>query len=132
MRQFILSAVTVSLLIGAVAFAAEQATNTTTRPDNTEVNAERESAGLKTASDAGQSESEVKLAANIRQALVGKKNLSIYAQNIKVVVTGTEVHLACPVRSVSEKREVERIARAEAGMTARVVSEINVAPVKKQ
>lgn len=131
MRQSILSLAAVSMLVGSVAFATEQVPNTVVQADNTEVNAERESAGLKNASDAGQKETEVKLAASIRQAIVDKKNLSTYAKNIKIVVTGTEVRLAGPVRSAAEKREVESIARTEAGNMASVVSEINVAPVKK-
>lgn len=114
----------------AVAGSQEKAVAPASVPDNTEKNAERESAGLKNAMDAGQKEAEVKLAANIRQALVREKSLSTYAHNVKVIVNGNSVHLAGPVRTAAERSEVERIARSQAA-SAKITNEIQVAPQTK-
>lgn len=130
MHKKVFSVVAVSFLGISSLATANDTTTQAPAADNAAVNAERESMGLKNAADAGQKENEVKLAASIRQAIVDQKNLSTYAKNVKIVVNGNEVRLAGPVRSSAEKREVERIARAEAG-TASVVSELKVAPVKK-
>ncbi|HYX31788.1 MAG: BON domain-containing protein [Pseudobdellovibrionaceae bacterium] len=101
-------------------------TATTTAPDNSANNAKANSETGLTAEQAGNSETDVKLTAKIRQALVKDKKLSTYAHNVKIITENGQVVLKGPVKSQSEKTEVETKAGRIAGVD-RVRSELEVA-----
>jgi len=82
--------------------------------DNSGVNVRDRAENAPTAGMAGQSKSEVELAANIRKKLTDTQ-LSTNAQNAKIVVQGTRVTLRGPVKSQEEKDAVGRIATEFAG-----------------
>ena len=79
-----------------------------------------------TAQDASNAETDVKLTAKIRQALVKDKKLSTYAHNVKIITENGQVVLKGPVKSEAEKLEVENKAGRIAGAD-RVRSELEVA-----
>jgi osmotically-inducible protein OsmY len=45
--------------------------------------------------------------ANVRKAIVGDKNLSTYAHNVKIITHGGHVTLKGPVKSDQEKQQVQ-------------------------
>lgn len=106
--------------------AGDTATTTTPAPDNSAANAKANSETGITAQQAGNSETDVKLTAKIRQALVKDKKLSTYAHNVKIITENGQVVLKGPVKSQSEKTEVETKAGRIAGVD-RVRSELEVA-----
>ncbi|HEX4782999.1 MAG TPA: BON domain-containing protein [Candidatus Sulfotelmatobacter sp.] len=67
------------------------------------------------------------LTQQIRKAIVGDKNLSTYAHNVKVIAQNGQVTLKGPVRSEEEKRAVEAKAAEVAG-EGKVISELTVKP----
>jgi hyperosmotically inducible periplasmic protein len=67
------------------------------------------------ASDQANDKESVKLAAEIRRALVKDKGLSVWAHNVTVVVNGGVVTLRGPVKSSEEKRAVRQKAQSVAG-----------------
>ena len=94
-------------------------------PNNTGVNTRDRDAGAMTAGTAGQSKSEVDLAAQIRKHITDTK-MSVDAQNVKVVVQGEKVTLRGPVKSQEEKDAVAKIAGDVAG-AANVDNQLEVA-----
>jgi hypothetical protein len=99
---------------------------TTTAPDNSAANTKQNSETGISAQEASNAESDVKLTAKIRQALVKDKKLSTYAHNVKIITENGQVVLKGPVKSDAEKLEVENKAGRIAGVD-RVRSELEVA-----
>jgi osmotically-inducible protein OsmY len=95
--------------------------------DNTKANEAVRDGAVPSADQASNAKTDVQLAADIRKAIMGDKQLSTYAKNVKIVVHDGTVHLAGPVRSSDEKVQVERLATEQAG-TAAVSSDITIAP----
>lgn len=120
-KKLFLAFLVTSLLVPMSAHASEQV-----QRDNTAVNKSRENESLPSADEAGQSKAEVSLMSSIRQAIIGRNDLSTYAKNIKIIVRGNEVRLAGPVKNADEKAIVEKIARANA-RSAKVKNEVYVA-----
>lgn len=108
------------------AATGETATTTAPAPDNSAANSKANSETGMSAQDASNAESDVKLTAKIRQALVKDKKLSTYAHNVKIITENGQVVLKGPVKSEAEKQEVESKAGRIAG-TDRVRSELEVA-----
>ena len=71
----------------------------------------------KSATDQGQSNSEVKISARIRKTMMVSKSLSFGAKNVKVITQGDKVTLIGNVKSDAEKNEIEGIAKNTDGVS---------------
>jgi hyperosmotically inducible protein len=129
-RCIVLTTVAILGISNSVAFAADTASSTPKAnepaPDNSAANTKANSETGITAQEAGNAESDVKLTAKIRQALVKDKKLSTYAHNVKIITENGQVVLKGPVKSEAEKQDVESKAGRIAGAD-RVRSELEVA-----
>lgn len=95
-------------------------------PDNTTHNKRDNKAGAVTPEKQGTSEADRKMLQAIRKSVVAEKDLSTYAQNIKIVVRDGIVTLRGPVKTDVEKRRIEELA-TQAG-AQKVVNHIEIAP----
>jgi osmotically-inducible protein OsmY len=68
-----------------------------------------------TAEHQSNDETDVTITVKIRQAVVKDGELSLYAQNVKIITVDGQVVLKGPVRSEQEKMKVERLAQDIAG-----------------
>jgi osmotically-inducible protein OsmY len=119
---------TVLLLTFAVLFGAAGPIKAQGTPaDNTQVNKRDRKTGAVTADQQKENSSDRELTASIRKALMGNKELSTYAHNVKVVTRNGMVTLKGPVRSEDEKKAVEAKASEIAG-AGKVKSMISVRP----
>jgi osmotically-inducible protein OsmY len=129
-RCIVLTTVAMFGISNSAAFATDTAGSTQTTsapaPDNSAANAKANSETGITAQEASNAESDVKLTAKIRQALVKDKKLSTYAHNVKIITENGQVVLKGPVKSEAEKQDVESKAGRIAGAD-RVRSELEVA-----
>ena len=66
-----------------------------------------------------------KLAQQVRKAIVGDKDLSMYAHNVKIIATNGSVTLKGPVKSDDEKQKVASDAATVAGAD-KVANELTV------
>jgi osmotically-inducible protein OsmY len=66
----------------------------------------------------------------IRKAIVGDKNLSTYAHNVKIIAQNGKVTLRGPVRSETEKKAVADAATAVVGAD-NVTNELTIEPPKQ-
>ena len=71
-------------------------------PDNSGQN----KAQSQTADDQTNAKSDRLLTANVRKAIVGDKDLSTYAHNVKIIAHAGHVTLKGPVKSEEEKKQV--------------------------
>lgn len=111
-----------------IAFALSgHAADTAAAPDNTQVNQRDRNASALTPLDQSNSQTDVRIAATIRDELTDDKSLSVNAHNVKVIVRDGVVTLRGPVASAAEKTRVEAIAKTAPGVN-RVDSEIDVKP----
>jgi hypothetical protein len=83
-------------------------------PDNSGVNVRDRAPDAKTAGAAGQTKSDVQLAADIRKGIMDTK-MSMNAKNSKIVVQSGKVTLRGPVKTQEEKDAIGRIAIDVAG-----------------
>ncbi|MBV9304109.1 MAG: BON domain-containing protein [Acidobacteriaceae bacterium] len=90
-------------------------------PDNTKMNQQTQP----TADQAKNNKSDVKLAAQIRRAILKDKALSTYAHNIKIVAQDGKVTLRGPVKTDADKSAVEQKATEIAG-AGNVTNELTV------
>jgi hyperosmotically inducible protein len=84
-------------------------------PDNTAVNRRDAEANTKTPLDQKENQTDINLAAEIRQRVLDVKDLSINARNAKFIAADGKVTLRGPVNSDSERATLEKIARDVAG-----------------
>jgi osmotically-inducible protein OsmY len=89
-------------------------TNATTKPDNTIVNRRDQDGDTATPLDQNENSADVDLTAKIRQQVVDA-NLSLNAQNIKIITQNGRVTLRGPVQSEDEKTKIGELAAALAG-----------------
>jgi len=94
-------------------------------PDNTARNARDASPGTPTADGQGQSESDVRITADIRRAIVADESLSMNAHNCKVITRGGVVTLRGPVETQAEKDAIATLARGVVG-ESNVVNELEI------
>ena len=78
--------------------------------DNTGRNAADRDDKTLTPMDQGNSKADLETTARIRREIVAAKNMSVNAQNIKVITNGGKVTLRGPVNSAEEKRLIAEIA----------------------
>lgn len=80
------------------------------KADNTERNAADRDDKTLTPMDQGNSKADLATTAQIRKEIVAAKNMSVNAQNIKIITNGGKVTLRGPVNSAEEKRFIAEIA----------------------
>ncbi|MGA2232761.1 MAG: BON domain-containing protein [Tepidisphaeraceae bacterium] len=100
--------------------------NSTNQPDNTGVNTRDRSADSVTAQTQGESQSDINLTSQIRQRILGG-NMSVDAQNVKVITLNGHVTLRGPVNTQDEKDTIGKMASDIAGQT-NVDNQIEVKP----
>lgn len=86
----------------------------TFQADNTAVNVRDREDGPKTPADQFENADDIDITARIRSRVVGT-DMSVAAQNIKIITQYGRVTLRGPVRSQQEKQRVEDIAKSVAG-----------------
>lgn len=109
------------VLVGLKVFA----TTESIQPNNSGVNVRDRSVTEVTAQDQGNSTRDIELTQRIRREVTQRPSFSVDAQNIKIISQNGMVTLKGPVRSASEKREIELIATSVAG-AAKVVNQIEI------
>jgi len=112
-------------LIPLSVFVNAQAAQEPAKPDNSRSNEYQNGERGMTAEQQSNQQADVELTRKIRQALVKDKELSTYAQNVKIITEGGQVLLKGPVKSPQEKSKVESKAGQIAGLD-RVRSELEV------
>jgi hyperosmotically inducible protein len=113
----------ISLLAAPIARSQE---NQQTASDNTKKNKDQSSP---TADQQKVNPTDRATTQKIRRAVIGDKNLSTYAHNVKIISQDGKVTLRGPVRSEDEKSSVYAKAVAVAGPD-NVTNELEVAPSK--
>lgn len=93
--------------------------------DSTAKNERDRSGETKTPGDQSNRPEDIKVTADIRQAIMKDKDLSMSAQNIKIITADGQVTLRGPVNTVKEKNKIARLARSAAGNT-RVDNQLEV------
>jgi hyperosmotically inducible protein len=97
---------------------------TAVSPDNTAVNDRDADANTKTPIDQNQNQADIDITAKIRKAVVDTE-MSVNAQNVKIITQDGHVTLRGPVDSAEEKAKIEEIAHGIAGAD-RVDSQLEV------
>jgi len=90
----------------------------TNEADNTELNTRDKSGNTLTPQKQLNSESDLKVLAAVRSAIVDDDNLSMSAHNVKVMVTNGAVTLRGPVKNANEKTRIEELARKVTGVVS--------------
>jgi len=96
-----------------------------TPADNTKANAK----GQLSADAQKNNSDDLTTTRNIRRSILAEKNISTYAQNVKVITENGRVTLKGPVRTDAERTMIAAKAAAVAGAD-HVVNELTVAPAK--
>ncbi|MEX0677423.1 MAG: BON domain-containing protein [Pirellulales bacterium] len=93
----------------------ERATGDAADRDNTGVNTRDRDTATKTPLDQNENQSDIDITANIRRQVVDTE-MSVNAQNVKIMTQDGKVTLRGPVKSDDEKKKIEDIALAVAGV----------------
>ncbi len=104
-----------------LAKARELSSNSTVsaanQPDNTKRNMRDSNAATLTPLDQGNNQADIDTTAQIRKEIIAGENMSVNAQNVKIITNAGKVTLRGPVNTAEEKRLIgqiaNRIARAE-------------------
>ena len=105
-----------------------QATDDTTKPDNTSVNKRDRNPGEATADQQKTNAADRALTAKIRKAVIADKGLSTYAHNVKIISQNGTVTLKGPVHSDDEVKSIMAMATEGAGSPDKVVNQMSVKP----
>jgi hyperosmotically inducible protein len=84
--------------------------------ENTERNVRDKDNTTLTPEDQKETESDIKITAAIRQAVVKNKSLSANAQNVKIITRNGVVTLRGPVESKNESKKIKKIAKHTPGV----------------
>lgn len=107
MKAFLSPAFAIAALTFSLSsFAAE----TNPAADNSGKNKRDDSVTEMTADNQPNNPADVELTRKIRAELVGNRDLSTYAKNVKIIVMGHQVILKGPVRSMVEKNTIAKVA----------------------
>ena len=99
------------IMLVALSFSLSSfAVETNPAADNSGKNKRDDSVTEMTADNQSNNPADVELTRKIRAELVGNKDLSTYAKNVKIVVIGNQVILKGPVRSMIEKTKIAKVA----------------------
>jgi sporulation protein YlmC with PRC-barrel domain len=96
----------------------------TVEPDNTAVNVRDQIGGNVTPFSQGRSASDREITAHIRREIMARPDLSIDAQNIKVITINGQVTLRGPVKNEDEEQTIVEIAKNAVKQDAKVTNEI--------
>jgi osmotically-inducible protein OsmY len=88
--------------------------NTKVDRDNSAVNERDRDSAAKTPLDQNENAKDVGITADIRKRVVDTQ-MSVNAQNIKIITQDGKVTLRGPVKNIDEKKRIEEIARSVAG-----------------
>ena len=105
-----------------------QATDDTTKPDNTSVNKRDRNPGEATADQQKMNAADRALTAKIRKSVVADKSLSSYAHNVKIISQNGTVTLKGPVHSDDEVTSIMAKATEVVGSPDKVVNQMSVKP----
>jgi len=97
--------------------------------DNTAINQRDASGATKTPIDQDENQADITRTAEIRKKILGQPDMSVNAQNVKVITSQGKVTLRGPVDSDVERDIVVRIATEVAGAD-NVVNELEVTPAQ--
>lgn len=128
------AAACLALCLGSLAGCEASRTTSTTAADgtstaardNTAVNVRDRSDAAKTPIDQNENQADIDVTANIRKRVVDTE-MSVNAQNVKIMTQDGKVTLRGPVASQDEKTQIEKLAHDVAG-APNVVSELEVQP----
>ena len=84
--------------------------------ENTEINVRDKENTTLTPEDQKETESDIKITADIRQAIIKNKSLSVNAQNVKIITRNGVVTLRGPVESKKESKKIKKIAKHTPGV----------------
>ena len=84
--------------------------------ENTEINVRDKGNTTLTPEDQKETESDIKITADIRQAIIKNKSLSVDAQNVKIITRNGVVTLRGPVESKNESKKIKKIAKHTPGV----------------
>ena len=97
--------------------SSNRTTSVTKEPDNTARNVRDRDARTLTPLDQGSSKSDTEITAQIRKEIVATKDMSVNAQNVKIITQNGKVTLRGPVNTAEEKSAIAdiatRVVRAE-------------------
>ncbi|XZE44191.1 BON domain-containing protein [Pirellulaceae bacterium SH467] len=103
----------------------DYANKSPTKSDNSAINQRDQNGANKTPFDQNENQKDIDITASIRRQIVAT-DMSVNAQNVKIVTQDGKVTLRGPVSSADEKQRIETIARKVAGET-KVDSQLDVA-----
>ena len=104
-----------ALFLAAVSIASScWAVTDSHEADNSGKNKRDDSVTELTADNQSNNKVDLETTRKIRAELMSKKNLSTYAHNIKIIVTGKQVVLKGPVRNKSEIKTITKVAHTMA------------------
>ena len=84
--------------------------------ENTEINVRDKDNTTLTPEDQKENESDIKITADIRQAIIKNKSLSVNAQNVKIITRNGVVTLRGPVETKKESKKLRKIAKHTPGV----------------
>ena len=84
--------------------------------ENTEINVRDKDNTTLTPEDQKETENDIKITADIRQAIIKNKSLSVNAQNVKIITRNGVVTLRGPVESKKESKKIKKIAKHTPGV----------------
>ena len=84
--------------------------------ENTEVNVRDKDNTRLTPEDQKETESDIKITADIRKAIIKNKSLSVDAQNVKIITRNGLVTLRGPVETKKESKKLKKIAKHTPGV----------------
>ena len=90
--------------------------STATDADNTARNSRDRDGATQTAGDQAENETDRKISANVREAVVADNSLSMNAHNVKIITKDGVVTLRGPVKTAGEKTSVAAKAQKVAGV----------------
>jgi hyperosmotically inducible protein len=97
------------------------------KPDNTAVNERDADGDTKTPFDQGENEADRNTTAEIRRRVVDAPDMSVNAQNVKIITNAGNVTLRGPVENDAEREAIEKIAKDVAGAD-KVDNQLEVKP----
>ena len=123
MKQRLIAAMLATTFL-TTSLAVAQTSAPDRSPDNTRNNAEATNRNA-SADSQGNNKQDVDLTARIRRSVMGEKDLSTYAHNVKIVSMNGTVTLNGVVKTADEKSTIHRHAAAIAG-EGKVVDNLQV------
>lgn len=114
--KVIMKALSIFSLLALIALGCDSDSDTRTTPsgDNTEVNERDRSEAAQTPMSQDQNQEDIDITAKIRKQVMDGQ-MSVNAQNAKIITQDGHVTLRGPVATVDERSKLESIARAVAG-----------------